>query len=268
MLAVLLALALPPAVPVLEPSWPMAVAGVGPDRSDRSEGSPVPRDRPPRTRDVIVPEQGWPAAQPQAGVVTPIIEFPTIVVDPAVFAAIAPLDCPAGTAMVERLPQNGGNWFEQWCARPDGVRHGPIATWHDNAEIWQRGQYVDGQFAGTWTSWHPTGEKQGEHQYVDGKLHGVARVWHRNGQLEEESHRVAGERHGATTRWYANGQVFVTTDYVHDAIADGIHRFYYEKGGVLEEGRYRGGKQHGVWTVYHPDGHVLGRKRWVRGVQR
>jgi hypothetical protein len=293
MSALLFALVLSPATPVLGPSWPMAVEGVGAEdprsvasaspvrpvsgtrraiaapaagwpaaqQDERSRPPPRPAG-PPRTRVITVPEQGWPSAQPQPGTATPQIVGSS---ETPATRPVAPLVCPAGTQTNDRLPAYGATEYEQWCSRPDGVRHGPLVTWHANGRPSIAGQYRDGVEDGTWTHWHPTGERRSVHTYVDGKPHGVWRDWHPNGKLEQESHYVAGERHGRATRWYANGQVFVTTDYAHDAVPDGIHRFYDEKGGLLEEGPYVDGKRHGEWTVVHPDGHVLERQRWVRG---
>ncbi len=263
----------------LAPSWPMAVEGPG----ERAAYVPADRSPEPVSGDIranppirAIPAQptGWPMAQPdrslvpgrQPGVVTPMILVGGGEAPPAgTFAGLPALACPDGGKQVDRAPQYGSTNFEQWCER-DGRRHGPTATWHANAAIWIRGQYVHGVQAGTWTRWHETGELQASDTYVDGKPHGVSREWHRNGQLQQESHFRGGQRHGMTTRWYANGQVFVATRYIHDKVADGIHTFYYESGAVIDRGRYVNGQRHGVWTIYDPAGAVTQRQRWVRGV--
>lgn len=269
--AVLLALtafALAPTVRVREPSWPMAV-GAGeavratPAVASERAATPVPTDRP-----ITTPAGGWPSAQPQPGDGPPV--RPMIVVGegravPAQpFVAPPPLACADGTEQAERLPQLAGG-YEQWCALPDGRRHGPFAAWDENGRISIRGQYIEGRESGEWQHWHPTGERRSRHDYVDGKPQGVWRDWHPNGRLEQESHHVAGERHGMTTRWYANGQVFTETRYVHDEVADGEHTFYYEKGGPIERGQFVNHRREGVWTIHAPDGTVIETQRWHLG---
>ena len=278
-LLALLALALapplapPPANPtrVREPSWPMALGSGEVSRPAVPADRPIaraPTDRPDRL--ITAPAGGWPSAQPQPGdapVVRPMILIGEARGEPrvGVFVAPRPLSCPAGTEQAERLPQDRASGYEQWCAHPDGRRHGPFAAWDERGRISIRGQYVEGREAGEWQHWHPTGERRSLHHYVDGKPEGVWRDWHPNGRLEQESHYVAGERHGLTTRWYANGQVFTATQYVHDQVADGEHTFYYEKGGPIERGAFVNHRREGVWTIHAPDGKVVETQRWHLG---
>jgi hypothetical protein len=269
-LVVLVALALAPTARVREPSWPMAVgsgeavrvkpAAVAKERAVQ----PVPTDRP-----IAAPTSGWPSAQPQPGegpAVRPMILVGEGARAPQTetFVAPPPLVCVAGTEQSERLPQYGSG-YEQWCALPDGRRHGPFAAWDEKGHLSIRGQYALGREAGEWQHWHPTGERRSLHHYVDGKPEGVWRDWHPNGKLEQESHYVAGKRQGMTTRWYDNGQVFTATRYVHDEVADGEHTFYYEKGGPIERGQFVNHRREGVWTIHAPDGKVVETQRWHLG---
>jgi hypothetical protein len=276
-LLALVALALAPApattIRVREPSWPMARGSGEASRAAVPADRPIVRvasDRP--NRPIIVPVAGWPSAQPQPGdapVVRPMILIGEARGEPraGVFVAPRPLSCPAGTEQAERLPEDRASGYEQWCAHPDGRRHGPFAAWDEHGRISIRGQYANGSEAGTWEHWHPSGERRSLHHYVDGKPEGVWRDWHTNGRLEQEMHYIAGKRHGMTTRWYANGQVFTETRYVHDEVADGEHTFYYEKGGPIERGQFVDHRREGVWTIYAPDGAVLETRRWHRGEQ-
>lgn len=267
-LLALAAFALAPTARVREPSWPMAVgageaARARPEVASERAAAAVPTDRP-----ITTPAGGWPSAQPQPGDGPPV--RPMIVVGegravPAqTFVAPPPLACADGTEQAERLPQHGGG-YEQWCALPDGRRHGPFAAWDERGRVSIRGQYIEGRESGEWQHWHSTGERRSRHYYVDGKPQGVWRDWHPNGRLEQESHYVAGERHGMTTRWYANGQVFTETRYVHDEVADGEHTFFYEQGGPIERGQFVNHRREGVWTIHAPDGTVIETQRWHLG---
>lgn len=279
LVALALAPTLAPTVRVREPSWPMAL---GSGEAVRVSRGPVAADQSaapvvsvPSKGPITVPASGWPSAQPQPGdapVVHPMSlvgeGLTTAIGRPRAQPIVAPprLSCPVGTEQAERLPQDQTSGYEQWCAFPDGKRHGPFAAWHEDGRISIRGHYANGNEAGTWEHSHANGRRSLNH-YVDGKPEGVWRDWHPNGQLEQEMRFVAGKRHGVTTRWYANGQVFTATLYVQDEVADGEHMFYDEKGGPIERGQFVNHRREGVWTTYAPDGAVMETKRWHLGEQ-
>jgi hypothetical protein len=55
--------------------------------------------------------------------------------------------CPSGTSLQSRQYADGGK--EYWCARPNGVSHGPTASFYVNGGLVSKGEYVDGESSGT-----------------------------------------------------------------------------------------------------------------------
>lgn len=64
-------------------------------------------------------------------------------------------DCPAGTQFhrSEKYWEEFATWPAQWCARPDGTRHGPWTEWHEDGHVRRIGLYVDGAPEGRWLVW-------------------------------------------------------------------------------------------------------------------
>jgi hypothetical protein len=88
--------------------------------------------------------------------------------------ATPPIDsrCPGGT----KLESGKGDEHEaraEWCARPDGTRHGKyIGFWEKGAKS-SEGELREGKREGTWRSFYEHGEVVSEGRYVAGEPHGV-----------------------------------------------------------------------------------------------
>jgi hypothetical protein len=80
--------------------------------------------------------------------------------------------CPSGT----KLTTGKGDAPDpkaEWCARPDGTRHGRYVGFWDNGSKSVEGEIRDGKRDGKWQSFYQHGEVVSEGRYVDGKPHGV-----------------------------------------------------------------------------------------------
>ena len=66
-------------------------------------------------------------------------------------AAAEEIACPEGTTLEER-EQDGAR--DAWCARPDGVLHGPYRSWHANGQRRSETRYENGVEHGTLRAWH------------------------------------------------------------------------------------------------------------------
>lgn len=81
--------------------------------------------------------------------------------------------CPDGT----KLTSGKGDEHEaraEWCARPDGTRHGKYVGYWDNDARSSEGEMRDGKREGMWRSFYKDdGGVVSEGKYVDGKTHGV-----------------------------------------------------------------------------------------------
>src|SRR4051794_28830195 len=51
------------------------------------------------------------------------------------------LECPSGTSRHSFAYSSGE---KKWCARPNGLRHGPAGSYYSNGQLLFSGEYVDG----------------------------------------------------------------------------------------------------------------------------
>ena len=100
--------------------------------------------------------------------------------------------CPDGARQHGSAPPEG---TLQWCAKPDGKKHGRWVEWHPNGKLKTEGTYVDGKMEGRWVSYFDTGVKQLEGDYRGGLKHGLWTQYYEEGQKNrEEVHRPAPSR--------------------------------------------------------------------------
>lgn len=156
----------------------------------------------------------------------------------APIAGAEDLNCLEGTTLSERSDEGVR---DAWCARPDGVLHGPYRSWHPNGQLRSATQYVDGVEHGTLRAWHPSGGRALEARLAHAKLEGEWREWHPNGQLSVRANFEAGDPRGLATWWY-------------------------ESGAKRLEGRFEGFANEGVWTTWWQNGKRRRECHWQGGV--
>ena len=61
----------------------------------------------------------------------------------------------------------------QWCARGDGVKHGPWREWYANGNPKSAGNYVDGKMEGKWQTFYEDGSVKTEGVYKGGFKDGI-----------------------------------------------------------------------------------------------
>jgi hypothetical protein len=67
--------------------------------------------------------------------------------------------CPDGTVLhrSEKYWEEFADWPAQWCALPDGTKHGPWTEWHADGHLRRKGFYVNGVPEGHWIVWKKAG---------------------------------------------------------------------------------------------------------------
>ena len=140
--------------------------------------------------------------------------------------------CEAGTAEVL------AGSYEQWCARPDGTRHG------------------------LWLRWHPSRERAEQVAYVDGFQQGPYRKWDSAGNVVSEGDYDAGVKVGAWVWRYASGRPQIEGSFA-DGHEDGTWIAWWSGGVKLSEGDWSSGDRVGVWQYWHPNGYDAARGTYV-----
>lgn len=88
----------------------------------------------------------------------------------------------------------------------DGMRHGPLLSWHRNGRPRGTGQFRDDQKDGVWTMWADDGVKRSRRQYVNDVLHGTSTDWHADGGLKESGEYANGEKDGVWVHIDSSGE--------------------------------------------------------------
>jgi hypothetical protein len=58
----------------------------------------------------------------------------------------------------------------QSCSYREGKPEGSFTAWHPDGKPWVQGQFVSGQFSGTWKQWDSAGSEVAEGDYSGGRL--------------------------------------------------------------------------------------------------
>jgi antitoxin component YwqK of YwqJK toxin-antitoxin module len=144
------------------------------------------------------------------------------------------LSCPSGT----HVEQDGSVIpLEWWCAKADGVQHGPAFARYHGGRAKEVGMYVDGKRDGAWTHWQPDGQlaakmhfrngtpvgtwtswfsddaKWQQQTYVDGRREGMWIEWWPSGERKEQRMYRRGVAHGRSSWWSRRGKLVRTEDY-------------------------------------------------------
>jgi antitoxin component YwqK of YwqJK toxin-antitoxin module len=165
----------------------------------------------------------------------------------------APIDCPPGTALAGAAPPAGAEVF---CARPDGVRHGPAVAFYRDGRPLSSGQYQAGEPEGAWTWWRESGTRRADGTYRGGRLEGAYHLYHDDGKLYLESHYAGGHLEGEASRYHATGRR-AAHGFLTEGRKQGHWTFFYPSGARQREGFYREGKRVGRWSYWDEQGNPV-----------
>ena len=138
----------------------------------------------------------------------------------------------------------------------DGKTHSKLTTYHDNGEVWQYLEVVNGRACGVYREWHDNGVLRLDVIVVEGLgdlsenaqkewvFDGISRVWNARGQLLAEINYKKGKLQGKSLYYHPNGVVKKMIPYESDRI-DGDLLHYNEQGQVIGKTPYIQGKRHG-----------------------
>jgi hypothetical protein len=88
-------------------------------------------------------------------------------------AATPPARCPPGTALAQGQAEEEHDAGAEWCARPDGRKHGRYVAFWEPGKKSVEGDYAAGQRVGKWTRFFRHGEVVSEELFRDGQPDGV-----------------------------------------------------------------------------------------------
>jgi antitoxin component YwqK of YwqJK toxin-antitoxin module len=136
-----------------------------------------------------------------------------------------------------------------------------ITTYHDNGQIWQYLEAMNGRAHGKYQEWHQNGQLKIEAFVIEGiadlrdnaalswVFDGVSKVWDEYGCLVAEITYEKGALHTPSTYYFPNGQVQKTIPF-HEGKIDGVFFAYDVAGNAMEEVYYTKGKKNGIAIAY------------------
>ncbi len=136
-----------------------------------------------------------------------------------------------------------------------------ITTYHDNGQIWQYLEAMDGRAHGIYREWHSNGQLKIEAHVIEGMadlqenailswvFDGTNRVWDEYGHLIAEIPYDKGSLHTTSLYYFPNGTLQKVIPYKEGKI-DGTLCEYDMSGNILEEICYEQGERNGPAIAY------------------
>ncbi|HUS30385.1 MAG TPA: hypothetical protein VMZ53_17875 [Kofleriaceae bacterium] len=159
------------------------------------------------------------------------------------------LACESGTSATQ-APYPDPVWF---CARPDGVKHGPFFTLFPDLQLEIEGHYKDGKLDGVWKRHHHGGAIAEEGAYVAGVPDGEWRQLDETGNVLGTYKLKKGT--GKQKKWLDNGPLYSDVTLVK-GVPHGPMKIYDSEGHVVVAATLYNGKL--------DDDHVVGWKNTLR----
>jgi len=141
----------------------------------------------------------------------------------------------------------------------EGKTPSRLTTYHENGEVWQYLEVVNGRACGTYREWHPNGKLHLELTVIEGLgdlseeaqlgwvFDGMSRVWDEQGHLEAEFNYDKGLIQGTALYYFPNGKLEQQIPYEKGKI-DGDTLLYNEQGHLIGKSTFVDGKQQGLST--------------------
>jgi antitoxin component YwqK of YwqJK toxin-antitoxin module len=118
-------------------------------------------------------------------------------------------------------------------------RQGKYQTFYINGQVYEDGQYINGEQEGKWMYYYSDGTVLRESYYKDGYPDSVWKDYHINGKLSSQVSYVEGKVNGEQVLYYEAGQVSARYTYV-DSELEGPATFYSPEGEVMYILNYKG----------------------------
>lgn len=116
-------------------------------------------------------------------------------------------DCPQGTVQVGAPYPDSTVFYCEKINPPEKHQlHGPWRLWHEDGQLIELGEYIDGLKSNTWTIWYLNGQMQSTGKYVNGQREELWKEWYQDGTQSWQGEWKDGKLHGKVIVWYKNGQ--------------------------------------------------------------
>lgn len=134
-----------------------------------------------------------------------------------------------------------------------------LTTYHDNGQLWQYLDVVNGRSCGSYREWHENGTLHVELTVIEGLgdlseeaqlgwvFDGRSRAWDSQGHLLAEIYYEKGKLQGNAFYYHENGKIRQVSPY-EEGYIDGDLVYYNQTGEVIGKTPYKQGKRDGIAT--------------------
>lgn len=141
----------------------------------------------------------------------------------------------------------------------EGKTPSRLTTYHENGEIWQYLEVVNGRACGIYREWHPNGKLRLELTVIEGMgdlsedaqlgwvFDGFSRAYDEQGRLEAEFYYDKGLMQGTALYYFPNGKLQQQIPY-EEGVIDGDCLIYSEQGQIIGKSTFVSGQQQGLAT--------------------
>lgn len=139
----------------------------------------------------------------------------------------------------------------------EGKTPSKINTYHENGQLWQYLEVVNGRASGSYREWHPNGKLRLDVMVMEGMadlseeaqtnwvFDGLSRVWDEQGNILAEIHYDKGLLQGNALYYHPNGKIHRIIPYEKGRI-QGELLLYDDNGQVIGKSVYQKGKKEGL----------------------
>lgn len=139
----------------------------------------------------------------------------------------------------------------------DGTSKAKITTYHDNGQIWQYLDTLNGRACGDYLEWHQNGKKRMQATVIEGigdlnikaqsswVFEGKSFVWDLNEAVVAEINYDKGKLEGRSVYYHPNGTISKVIPYKQDQI-EGTISIYDAEGELIGKTDYIDGKRDGI----------------------
>lgn len=151
-----------------------------------------------------------------------------------------------------------------------------VTSYHDNGNVKQLLELVNGRALGNYREWHENGNLRISSRVIGGTaditqaaeqtwlFDGLSNVWDEDGHLIAEIPYSQGSLEGVSTNFHPNSQVWKKIPY-HKGVVEGIVEIYRETGELLQQISYSQGNKHGLATRYWDANQIASQETYSEG---
>lgn len=152
-----------------------------------------------------------------------------------------------------------------------------ITSYHDNGQLWQYLEAVDGRAHGAYREWFASGQQKVEAHVIEGVadindlaqsswvFHGPCQVWEEQGKLIAEFFYEKGLLHTPARYYFSQGSLQRIVPYEQGEIHGAVQAFD-EKGRLMEETPYFQGEKEGKALAYWSPSQLLSAEVFSNGL--